>query len=200
MTPVTLATEDALSEAIAEKLVAELDGKMQIAQKLGRTGFGYLRSRIGSFCEMAKFQKVIVITDLDRQQCSEALVREWLGQRTRPPQMLLRVAVRTIESWVLADHEAMRSLLQKAKLPLPAAPDALIDPKATLIDLARRGPREVREGVVPERGSMSRQGLGYNQILVPHVLERWDAVRASERSNSLDRARKRIRELADAVA
>lgn len=196
---IVLATEDALSEAVAQKLIDELGPQVTVVQTLRRGGFGYLKARIGNFCEMARHQPILVITDLDRHACASELLQAWLARRRRPAQLLLRFAVREIESWVLADHEAMRVLLERENQVLPRAPDELIDPKAALIQLAKRGPRRVREAIVPEAGAIASQGLGYNQVLVPHVCRHWSPMRASQRSDSLQRARCRLHELASAV-
>lgn len=198
MTWITLATEDALSEAVASKLIEEHRGRLDIAQRLRRNGFGYLRSRLPNFCEMARHQAVVVITDLDRQECASSLVSDWFGARQRPERLLLRVAVREVESWVLADHEAVRGMLQKPKITLPEQPDVLPDPKRFLIDLARRGPRTMREAIVPEFGAIAAQGLGYNEFLVGVVAQQWNPARAAQRSDSLRRARHRLAQLAEA--
>ena len=42
MTDVIVATEDILSEAVAEKLIEETGGRLQVVQKLGRQGLGDL--------------------------------------------------------------------------------------------------------------------------------------------------------------
>ena len=192
MRGIIVATEDILSEAVAEKLIQETGGQLQVVQKLGRQGFGYLRSRMLKFNQMARTQPVFVLTDLDRVECATTLIENWMGQRRLAPGLLFRVAVREIESWLLADHEAMRRLLGRTQLRLPDAPDALADPKETLVRLARKGPRAVREAIIPEPGAVASQGLGYNNILVDHVRNHWSPERAASRSDSLSRARIRI--------
>ena len=192
MRDVIVATEDILSEAVAEKLIQETGGRLQVVQKLGRQGFGYLKSRMLNFNQMARIQPVFVLTDLDRIECATTLIEKWLGQHRPAPGLLFRVAVREIESWLLADHEAMGILLQRTQLRLPDAPDALVDPKETLVRLARTGPRAVREAIIPEPGAVASQGLGYNNILVDHVRNHWSPERAASRSDSLSRARIKI--------
>src|SRR5688500_3382606 len=104
-----LATEDELSEAVGLCLAAEAG--LEIGQQLRRGGFGYLKSRMGSFCDIAKYQPVLLFTDLDRVKCPSTLIAKWSGALTLPENFLFRVAVREIESWLLADHDAMRGLL-----------------------------------------------------------------------------------------
>jgi hypothetical protein len=109
------------------------------------------------------------------------------------------VAVREIESWLLADHEAMRGLLGARAGRLPPDPDELPDPKQTLIELAQRAPRTVRDELLADQGAFASQGLGYNTLLARMVREAWRPARAAERSFSLAKARIRLKELAARV-
>lgn len=192
---IVLATEDELSEQVGLCLANEIG--LEVGSKLRRGGNGYLRSRIPNFCQMAHTQPVLLITDLDRMECPTVLMREWFGQREKPPAFLFRVAVREIESWLLADHDAMRGLLGPKAPKLPDAPDNLADAKQELLRIARRAPRDVRDDLVVQAGTVASQGLGYNARLCAWVRESWDASRAAERSPSLQRARTRLRELLD---
>lgn len=198
---IALATEDALSEAVGEKLIAEVKPPLEVGLRLRRDGFGYLKKRMRSFCEMARHQPVLVITDLDRAACAASLVREWTANDMRPATLLLRVAVREVEAWLLADHDAMRTLLQRPRQILPPDPEALPEPKNELIRLVgRHGSRALREAIVPQPGVIASQGLGYNNALVEFVRRTWSPHRAAQRSNSLARTRQRLRELAGPVS
>lgn len=108
MTPIALATEDALSESVGLRLLAEPSCGLRCESRLRRNGAGYLRSRMQSWCEIARRVPVLVITDLDKKHCPASLVAQWLGTRKRPDSLLIRVAVREIESWLLADHDGMQ--------------------------------------------------------------------------------------------
>jgi len=195
MTWVTLATEDELSEEIGLCLLREVG--LQVGIRLRRGGNGYLKSRIGSFCEMARRGGVLVLTDLDKSLCPEALIQDWLGQRTKPPELSIRVAVREIESWLLADHRAMRDLFGVKGMPFPSSPDQLTDPKQTLLKLARKAVKSVRQELLAQPGSIAAQGLGYNFVLVRTVRTSWAPERAAELSPSLRRSRQRLKELAE---
>jgi hypothetical protein len=129
---ISLATEDELSEVIGQRLLNELPGKPGIGLLLRKGGNGYLRSRIRNFCELARRQPLLLITDLDSWACPSKLRSEWLGSVAQPDKLAIRVAVREIEAWLLADHEAMEELLGKrvvSKLPVQA--DKVQDPNTT---------------------------------------------------------------------
>ena len=169
---------------------------LQVEQRLRRGGSGYLRSRIPNFCQMASFRTVLVITDLDQARCPSQLLSDWLGSREIPPGLIVRVAVREIESWLLADHEAMRRLLGKRAGTLPREPELLPNPKSTLLNMARQAPRDVRDDLLPPEGAVASQGLGFNRRLGSLIKSDWSPARAADRAPSLGKARRRLRELA----
>lgn len=200
MTSVALATEDELSEAVGVKLLSEHPVLAEVPPMLLRKGgSGYLRSRMNSWLQMADRQVVIILTDLDRLTYPLALLNDWLGiGRQAPSNLLLRIAEREIESWLLADHEALENLLGR-KLRFPVEPDTLADPKQHLLGLAQRASTVVREDLVARQGAVAKQGLGYNSRMVDWVQTQWSPDRASARSPSLMRARRAIRETAHRV-
>lgn len=200
MTSVALATEDELSEAVGIKLLSEHPVFTETSPMLLRkNGFGYLRSRMDSWRQMANHQVVVVLTDLDRQACPLILLDDWLGaDRKHPENLLLRIAEREVESWLLADHEALGKLLV-SKTQFPVQPDTLSDPKQHLLGLAQKAPRAVREDLVAQQGAVARQGIGYNRRLVDWVQAEWSPERAAGRSPSLSRARNAMRKAAHRV-
>jgi hypothetical protein len=194
MNSIVLATEDVLSEQAGLRIAAEAG--LLVGQQLRRNGSGYLKSRIPNFCKIASFQPVVVIADLDQVRCPSQLLVDWLGRRERPDDLVIRVAVREIESWLMADHQAMRRLLGRRAGKLPREPEALLDPKGTLLNLARHAPRDVREDLLPPEGAIASQGLGFNPRRGNLIRTDWSPARAAERSPSLRKTRERLRELA----
>ncbi len=195
MLQITLATEDRLSEAVALRLLAEFPA-ITVAACIRRNGNGYLRLRMPAFSAMARHAPVLVLTDLDTAICPASLRRDWLRGLPHLPGLLLRVAEREIEAWLLADHDAMVFLIGAAIRPrLPDQPDRLADPKAFLLNLVRKAPREVRRNILPEPGAIASKGLGYNDRLCDLVRNEWHPARGATRSPSLRRALGRILEL-----
>lgn len=192
---IALATEDALSEAIGLRLLAELPSPAIPNLVLGKKGSGYLRTKMPSWRQIAQRQALLILTDLDRINCAPIMRADWIGRTPLPENLVLRIAVREIESWALADHEALRMLIGN-KGTLPPSPDALPDPKQHLLNLARLASRPVRLDLLGEVGAIASQGLGYNARLTEWVRSSWDPARASHRSPSLERTRIRLGELA----
>ncbi len=195
---IALATEDVLSEAVGIRLIEELKGKFEINHFLRKGGSGYLRSKIQNWKELSRHQCVLLITDLDRKECPQLLLNDWLGRTPVPPNLLIRIAVREIESWILADHQAVQNLMGKA-VRISANPDELPDPKHYLLGLARKAVKPVSDELVKIEGAVASQGIGYNALLEKIVRECWSPERASEHSPSLRRARIRLRELVQRI-
>ena len=195
MTDVALATEDELSESVGKRLLAETEGGLSPDLLFRRGGSGYLRSNMDKWCELAQQLPVVLLTDLDRAPCPTKLLKQWLGKRNQPHDFVIRIAVRETESWLLADHVAMRQLLGK-KGRLPSDPDALPEPKNFLLTLAKSAARDIRDDLLAQQGAIASQGIGYNARLCAFVQNIWSPERAAQRSQSLSRARVRLRELA----
>ena len=195
MINVALATEDELSEAVGRRLLEETPGRFHPSLYLRQGGFGYLRANINKWCELAHQLPVLLLTDLDRSLCPQKLMNQWFGEHERPNDLVFRVAVRETESWLLADHVAMRQLFgPRGRLPLD--PDVLPEPKSSLLKLAGLAARDVRNDLVVRRGAIASQGIGYNARLSLFVQTTWSPERAAQRSKSLSRARERLGELA----
>lgn len=193
--PAALATEDELSEAVGLRLLREVHWPTNSLQLLRRGGNGYLRSKMSNWCQLSTLYPVVVITDLDNSACPGALLDHWYGAQTRPDNLLLRVAVRQIEAWLLADHKAMRGLLGKNQK-LPPKPDVLPNAKQYLLQVAQSAKREVRMELVAAQGAGASQGIGYNAVLSHMVANDWSPIEAANRSESLMRALHRLKELA----
>lgn len=197
MIQIAVATEDELSEAIALRLISELQRPLHVTHKLRRGGFGYLRSKMDSWSKMAEHQIMFVLTDLDRANCLVEFRDQWQGGRPLPASLVFRIAVKEVESWALADHQAMRELVGRKGV-LPTEPDALPDPKQAMLGLGKTAPKSVRDDLIKTIDGQLRQGVGYNALLTHWINTVWSPERAAERSPSLARARVRLREAAAA--
>ncbi|MGK2872392.1 MAG: hypothetical protein ACSLFL_09070 [Alphaproteobacteria bacterium] len=196
MTEIYLATEDELSEAVAERLVMDSNKKLRVAVRMGKRGNGYLKRKLPELMRVANSFPVLMLTDLDRIECPPALIAEWSSGRPLPREMLFRVAVREVEAWLLADREAFAAFVGAPPNKIPLNPDSLDDPKQTLLGFVRRyGRREIKADILPKSGSRCTVGLGYNQRLSRFVTELWEPERAATCSDSLARAFERLRNL-----
>jgi len=129
----------------------------------------------------------LILTDLDYEECAPIMIKEWLPE-TRNPNLIFRIAVREVESWVLADRPGFAKFLGISQNKMPRKPDELLDPKAYLINLAKDSrKRALREDIVPKQGSTAKQGPAYNERLASFVQDAWNPSNARQFSPSLER-------------
>jgi len=194
-----IATEDRLSEALAECIVIATGHA--VAAKIPRDrrrhgGFGYLKARLPDFIASCRGGlSFLLLTDLDTRPCPPDLLDDWFGGIAKPDSMLLRVAVREVESWVLADRVRFAGWLGVPENEVPAAPEACLDPKADLLVLAKKSKKyDLKEGLLPKKGAPSKIGLEYNDLLCAFVSSEWRLEEAAKLAPSLARAIRRLRE------
>ena len=188
MIPVQLAVEDSLSEAVLRKVLCASGKQYCVGACHCEGGFGYLRRIIRGLNKAARGTPWVVLTDLDNAVCPRGLILDWLPE-TKHQNLLLRVAVREVESWILGDRNSLAQFLRIRRELIPNNPEGLNDPKSTLVSLARRSPiRRIREDITPVEGSVSKQGPNYNGRLINYVDLRWDPGVARRVVGSLDRA------------
>lgn len=140
---------------------------------------------------------VFGLADLESFPCPSGLIQRHLKSSLHP-NFVLRIAEQMLESWLLADTGLARFIGVPIAL-LPRNPDAEVNPKQTLANLARRSrSRGIRNDLVPENGSLGIVGKGYTPRMSEFIEKHWRPNEAQQRSESLRRALAAIREIADA--
>lgn len=189
--PVNLATEDELSEITLLRVLASVK-RYAVGTAYRRGGFGYLRRTIHGWNSAASSIPFVVLTDLDICECPLRLISDWLHV-PKHPNLLFRIAVREVESWLLADPENLAEFLGVNTALIPKNTDAIADPKAAIVSLARRSrSRALRDRIAPGKNSTAKQGPDYNGCLGSFVQEQWDPNAARRNSPSLARTVDRI--------
>ena len=193
---ITLAVEDYLSEAVAGKMLKQIDPSYQVKQCLCKGGHGYLQSKINNFNQAAQFTPFFVLTDQDRG-CPPEKISRWLKQKPSR-YFIFRIAVMEIESWVMAHREAFAEFMGISSDCVPKKTDELEDPKRSLLTLAARSrSSRLRADLIPAPGSTAAVGPDYNNRLSGFIRTDWNVFEAEKNSESLRRAVVRIRELAE---
>jgi hypothetical protein len=156
----------------------------------GKEGKSRLLERLPHYNQAARFRPWLAVIDLDLDEsCAPTLIQNVLPQRSDG--MLLRVAVRAIEAWLLADAERLAAFLNIALSRVPLQPDAESNPKTSLVNLARhRRSKTIVADMVPRQGSGARVGPGYPSRLIEFVTlhkYQWRPEVAMQSSESLQR-------------
>jgi hypothetical protein len=188
-----IVVEGNLEEPVAHKLLhclgLDLTGVTTV-NKGGRVAFWRDVLRYNRAAELGP---VFALTDLDWEPCCSGLIAGHLGE-ARHPDFVLRIAVRALESWLLADAAALSRFLQVPAKIVPRDPDTEPLPKQTLVNLARKSrSRSIKEDLVPEPDSKGVVGKNYTARMSEFVLQAWNPLDAQHRSRSLQRALAAIR-------
>jgi len=191
---IVIAVEDELSGAVMEKLISVV-GYNNTVRVINARGYGKLKTGMSKFREASRFFPHIVLTDLDRSPCPLALLANW-GATQLPANLLIRVAVREVEAWLLADRRGISNFLNIDVSKVPSNPELEEDPKRTLINLARKSRlRRLSKEIVPSKNSSATIGPLYNYHFINYVNNHWDIIKACQNSQSLNRAFLRISSL-----
>lgn len=163
-------------------------------------GNGNLLKKCPSMLNMAKSgTPVVCLTDLDTHSCPSALLADWFGWKpgyvnALPEMLIFRVAVREIESWIMADLQAWSDFIGIPAANFSQAPDEPPDPKQFMLGVIRSKGRKKMHAEMLPRG-VSHVGPGYNETLCRFVYTKWSPERASEYSPSLKRALQALQRL-----
>lgn len=181
---VTLAGEGPTDIAAARRLVEHTGHSVH--REFAVNGKSQLDRRLAGFNNAAKFSPWLVLRDLDHDAvCAPELIAQLLPDRA--DFMFFRVAVRAMESWLLADADAFAEFFRVPVMSLPAQPDELTNPKQTIMDLvAKASNSSIRRLMLPD-GKFRKVGPGYSVTLIQFISAQWDPVSAARRSPSLER-------------
>ena len=183
---VDVLVEGLLDEEIARTVLLHCNHRMD--RSLGeKNGWHSIRRRITAFNQAAAVgAPILVLVDaMDTvANCPVKTVAEWVPDRHR--NLLLRFVQREIESWLLADSEAIADFFGVAPRTIPVDPERLPDPKQAYINVARRcRNRSRRESIVPR--NEERVGRLYTSETTELIKSFWRVERARHAAPSLDR-------------
>ena len=190
MATVTIAVEGATDIPVVRRLLAEAGHALAIAH--GGHGKGPLDRNLVGYNNAARFAPWLVMRDLDHDaECAPAIASDLLPAPAE--HMRLRIAVREMESWLIADAESLAAFLSVKSSRIPPDPDTLDDPKQALVTIARHSRRrEIRDDMVPAVGTSITVGPAYGSRIEEFAREHWRPAVAANRSNSLKRTLDRL--------
>ena len=185
---VQAAVEGVADAAVTKRIVGHVGG--QVSKIHVKKGKSNLRKNIRGYNNAARREPWLVLVDLDTEEDCPAVLRDkWLLEPA--PYLCFRIAVREVESWLLADAESLARYLDVPQARVPRNPEGRADPKGDMVALARRSRRkEVREGMAPAPGSGSNRQVGpaYSLQIGEYVDTAWRPGVAARHADSLRRA------------
>jgi hypothetical protein len=194
MVVISAAVEGVVDETVIKSLITEAGALT--GQVYGKKGKPSLRASIAGYNNAARFRPWVVLVDLDQDAtCAAELCRDWIA--TKAAKLCFRVAVRAVESWLLADRESIAKFLSVTQSRIPIDPESELNPKQIMVDLAAKSKRRsIREDMVPRPGSGRSVGAAYTSRLIEFVQSPlWRPLVAAERAQSLQRCRRCLKQL-----
>ena len=187
----SVVAEDKLTQAVLHKCVAEFLPDYKVLRSEVKGGRGNVQRELAAYSNLAKIMPVLIGVDLDHDICAPTLLTKWQTDYVVRENLLIRIAVREIESWVLADRKRFAKFVGAESDDIPGAPDDLDDPKLALLKIARATANvELKRDLIPRNFSQyPRIGPAYNLQMCKFVSEKWRPHVALKRSDSLKRAR-----------
>lgn len=200
MVAIFAAVEGPIDEAVLRRLFVEVGAVS--GPIYGKEGKGRLRARINGYNSAAVHSPWVVLVDLDDEfDCAPELRAAWLPSCA--PNLCFRVAVRQVETWLLADRARIASFLAVPIARIPVNPESESNSKQAMINLAVRSKRrQIRDDMVPRPSSGRSVGPAYTSRLIEfisHPAHGWRPLEAAKHSDSLLRAIECLRQLVAAT-
>jgi hypothetical protein len=182
-TRITIVPEGTLDDDVIRRLLAWAGCEADIRSLRERTvpgrdtrasGRDTIRLNIDRYHSASAHVPFLILVDLDMSyDCPPSLLDDWAVRQNPAAMFLFRVAVRAVESWLLADARGLGAYLSVSPGHFPPRPDELDDPKRELVGLARKSRSStVRRAISPQPGSASAVGHGYGDYMTEFVLYR----------------------------
>ena len=189
-----LVAEDVLSMAVMQRLLADCQREFCVHTPIISGGVDAIRKRVPVYRNACRVLPHVLLIDLDRTACAAELLQSW-GLTQKMQSLLVRVAVRTVEAWLLADALGLAEQLKVSPSKIPSHPETLENPKQTLVNLARHSrSRRLASELAPSPGSRAQVGPLYNARLCEFVAHRWSPQHASKGAPSLAKTILRLSE------
>jgi len=198
-----IAVEDDPSDAVARRLLNHVRRGFQVRARYPLpalphlhpelSGYGYLRANAQAFNKAAAGTPHLLLTDLDVAPCAPELIQEWIGGAVHP-NFIIRVAIREVEAWLLADAKNMADFLTLNPSDIPTPVESVAQAKEEVVRLARLSPNaEIQNTLVTRPGSTATTGRLFSRSLIGYVRDLWDIDAAAANADSLARALRALR-------
>jgi Domain of unknown function (DUF4276) len=195
---VNIAVEDRLSETMLRLLLSRAKGKPIVSKSypvskgweknIGPSGYGYIKKSLPAFNAASAIIPFVILVDADTRPCPRETIKSWLGDETQNPNLVIRIAIREVEAWLLADRSGIADFLAIPESCVPLDPSRIKDPKRYLSRLAARSRRkEIRQDLARAPGTRSKTGPFFSQSLQYFTKNLWNISVARLHSADLNR-------------
>lgn len=212
MKKVYVVGEDEVTKAIIRKLMVQYAPNLAVKEELPARG-SEIKNKIANFNRLAENTPVILLTDLDTEDCAPAAKNKLLEGMMQSENLIVNVAVDEAEAWLLADRDCFSNFLgvDRERMPISTMQKqgGMVERKEMKLPvkasyyLTHSLALESSKGEIKAQiGSQGKRckGKEYNTALIPFIEEEWDVEKARENSDSLDRMVQRLIRLSEKMA
>ena len=156
------------------KVAGVLPGPDYATRQKSVSGKDQLDKKMPAYNAAAAHEPFLLIRDLDDDaDCAPSFLTETKTEIARF--MCFRIAVRSLEAWLMADAEALAKWLHVNAARVPAAPENLENPKQALLALVRESTsKDIKSDLLPSPKSGRQIGPLYAARLQEFIRESWD--------------------------
>lgn len=184
---INIAVEGVTDEVLLKKVIREFP-ELHIMQSLGLRGIEHLKKKLNDYNQAAQQFPFICLVDLDANPCPVDYLGELLPENPHAD-FLLRIAVKTLVAWIIADRKMFAAFVNAPENKLPSNPENEVNLKQTIVKLVRRyGNKELKRDMVPAKGSSGVVGNAYTTQIIRFIETQWRLEVAKTNAPSLQRA------------
>ncbi len=208
MRRIYIAGEDEVTCEIIKRILYFCSSEFEIINSLPARG-GQLKSKISEFNKLSQKNPVVLLTDLDAENCAPKLKEKLLDGETKYEHFVINIAVDEGEAWLMADRVNFAAFMGVKEEDVPCFVPKKQNGRKALVEIDlnvktsfylthKLAHQSNDDDVVAQIGSKDKscKGKEYNTKLVPFIREHWDISAAMKNSDSLTRMVKRINDLA----
>ena len=207
MKKVYIVGEDEVTKAIIRKALKEYAPALQVAGELPARG-SEIKSKIRGFNDLSVRTPVVLLTDLDTDDCAPMTKRKLLGDMEKQDDFIVNIAVDEAEAWLMADRDNFAAFLgiDTEKMPasspqkqggMKACQEMRIPMKASYYlthSLILESSKAELKAQMKSHGRKCK-GKEYNTAMLPFIDSQWNMEKAKENSDSLRRMIERLQAL-----
>jgi hypothetical protein len=201
-----IAGEDEATKAIIKRVLGHCSSNFEIISELPARG-GQIKSKMKEFNNLAEKNPVILLTDLDSNNCAPELKAKLIDFEQHKD-FIFNIAVDEAEAWLMADRLGFAKYfgLDTNEIPLSVKKKQGGRKELMEMDFSYKSSMFLTHELIkkskkkdfvvqlsPKKGAA--KGPEYNSAILPFIINEWDIELASQNSDSLSRMIKRLHDL-----
>lgn len=199
--------EDEVTKAIIYRIMDYCSPRLKVFKEIPARG-GEIKNKIKELNLLSRVKPVILLTDLDANDCAPAFKDSLLNGVVKNDDFLVNIAIDEAEAWLMADRKGFSDYFG---IPIESIPSSSMQKmggrrqvnemdfkcKSSWLlthDFIRKSSKIELKQQIEVTGTATK-GKEYNSAILPFINDVWNIDAAMENSDSLSRMVKRLRNL-----